>query len=203
MRQIIAIEGIVHAGKSSLISAMEKDRSMTSVQYIAEYCNFIGGGQNFPGFPKNTRTALEANVFFGDLERKRFATVTKKVNLIILDRSIFSVLAYHYATEKISHGKIKCFKRSIEYFQKQFPEFLPETCLYLAINLNEMRRRHGDTGFYENILLNDEFNCYLMEFYLKVGELFPEIKVITIDGKQDRKTVLLQAKQQLTTTATN
>ncbi|MEI6627702.1 MAG: deoxynucleoside kinase [bacterium] len=193
MRRIVAIEGIVHAGKSSLIAGLEKSVSL-DVQCIAEYCDFAGGGKNFPGFPKDIDAALGANIFFYDLESRRFDSFSESSNLVILDRSIFSVLAYHYATEFISQGRIKCFEKSLNFFRKEFPGCFPDLCIYLSISTDEQRERHRNDGFYEGILLNREFNDYLMEFYSKIGSLFPEIELVVIDGRQDRQAILLQVE---------
>ncbi len=63
MKQLIAIEGIVHAGKTTLIKNLEKIYNTSNFQFIKEYGNFVGGGQHFPGFPQDQTEALTSNIF--------------------------------------------------------------------------------------------------------------------------------------------
>jgi len=190
LKQIIAVEGIVHAGKTTLIRHLERVCDKTKFQFIKEYGDFIVGGQNFPGFPKNQIEALSSNGFFEKLEQKRFETIRQISQVVILDRSLLSVLAYHYATEKITQEKIKCFNDSLNYFLDNFSSWIPQVCLYLKITVSEMYKRHEGDGFYESILLCKSFNAYLLSFYDQMSRFFPNMTIYEIEAHKTKKEVL-------------
>lgn len=190
MNQLIAIEGIVHAGKTTLIRSLEEICDKPKFQFIQEYGYFVNGGQNFPGFPDTQEKALISNYFFRNIENARFETIIPTNQIVILDRSLISVLAYHYATEKITQGNIKCFDTSFHYFIDNFPEWIPQVCLYLKISTIELFRRHDNSGFYESTLLNEKFNQYILFFYNKLKYFFPNMKIYEVEAHKTKQEVL-------------
>ena len=175
----IALEGIVHAGKTTLLHALQRQRD--DVCCIDEYTVYRGE-KHFPPFPKSSKEALNANQFFIELDVKRFADVTD-ASIVLLDRSCVSVIAYHYATEQSTGGQIQCFTTSLQLFQTVYRRFVPDVVVYLEISMDNLEKRHiGDKGVYKGILLNHVFNEHLCTFYEKLHQYFPEVTVIKIDG---------------------
>lgn len=190
MKQLIAIEGIVHAGKTTLIKNLEKIYNTSNFQFIKEYGNFVGGGQNFPGFPQDQTEALTSNIFFEELEERRFKTIKQSSQVVVLDRSLISVLAYHYASEKITQGKVKCFEESLKHFLTNFSSWIPQVCFYLKISILEMNKRHRGGGFYENVLLQESFNEHLLSFYDQMSCFFPNMTIYEINAHKTKREIL-------------
>lgn len=183
----IALEGIVHAGKTTLLEEIRKLRK--GICCIDEYTVYRGS-RPFPAIPTTSSEALEANPFFIGLEKKRFADI-HEAEFVLLDRSCLSVLAYHYATEKASRGQILCFESSLRLFRDQYACYLPDVVLYLKISQGELSVRHvGDRGDYKQDLLAEEFNKYLLSFYEELPSLFPKIQLYEIDGTLPKDVVL-------------
>ncbi len=193
MVTIYAIEGIVHSGKSSLLNRLSRLSTFKNFEFVQEYSEFVGG-KNFPGFPKNSLGALKANEFFGELEEKRFLGITGLTDKVMLDRSLFSVLAYHYATERISRGEIKCFDQSIDFFQKFYGMFFPNVCIHLVISFEEMMRRHKSDGYYEPKIMMREFNKYLLDFYEWAPSIFPNTEFHKIDGTKKPEEIIREVQ---------
>jgi thymidylate kinase len=185
---IIALEGLIHAGKTTLINRV-RGLAGESICCIDEY-SFYRGNRNFPDFPRTSNEALDANQFFVDLEKQRFAN--RIVSLpTVLDRSFLSVLAYHYATEKVTHGKIVCFSQSMDFFTRDYFCYMPNIVVYAEIPLEVMFKRHrAETAIYKPILLDREFNRHLIHFYNNVTKFFPQITLHRIDAAAPEKEVL-------------
>lgn len=191
----LALEGLVHSGKTTVLEMLSKlDKR---IQCIGEYVIYTKrGGRGFPGFPNNSKMAQTANFFFLDLDRKRFGTTETRRQVIIFDRSLLSVLAYHFATEKLSKKRIKCFESSLTLFRKRFPFFLPGVAIYLDVSDDTIRRRHEfESGYYEQVLLNAEFNGYLRYFYNNLTTYFPEIDLFKVCADNSKEAVFSEVRE--------
>ena len=176
----LALEGIVHAGKTTLLHAIGKQRN--DVCCIEEYTAYRGE-REFPPFPNTSEEACSANKFFIDLDSRRFADATDS-RIVLLDRSCISVLAYHYATEQVTLGKVQCFTQSLQLFQTTFAGFVPDKIIYVEISMSDLVIRHvGDNGVYKEILLSPEFNEHLCNFYDRLDRYFPRLTVYKVDGR--------------------
>ncbi|PJE64772.1 MAG: hypothetical protein COU90_00695 [Candidatus Ryanbacteria bacterium CG10_big_fil_rev_8_21_14_0_10_43_42] len=179
-QEIFTIEGIVHAGKTTVLDNVR--RAGLAIICIDEYTRYRGT-EPFPEHPTTLEEALHANQFFVDLDTRRFTDIHDMAKAVLLDRSCLSVLAYHYATEGITHGEIACFEPSVRLYREHFPQYIPHAMLYLEITLSELTRRHeGDTTVYKSVLLEEEFNRHLTYFYENAQLFFPELEVHRIDG---------------------
>lgn len=185
---IVALEGVVHTGKTTLLHGV-KLRMGERICCIDEYSTYKGRVR-FPDFPTTSEEALGANEFFVRLEEKRFADVSEP-GIVLLDRSLLSVLAYHYATEKVTDGRVSCFEQSLLFFRENFSCWLPRLVIRLNISPEVFRKRHAeDSGLYKPVLLDEAFNRNLVLFYDNLGTYFPEIKVHKIDAVKSKVIVL-------------
>ncbi|MDR3491857.1 MAG: AAA family ATPase [Gammaproteobacteria bacterium] len=184
------IEGLVHAGKSTLIKALaKKDNGMVCV---GEYVEFTTS--KFPEQPRNLKDASEAREYFMSLEKKRRSCISNDAPVVILDRSVLSILAYHFAIEEVTKGEVPCFSESV----KSLPTgcwIFPELCIYLDVNDSEISRRHErESGSYSPILLNPEFNAQLRRFYEKaLVTVLPSLEIVRIDSSGSPEEVLHEA----------
>lgn len=192
---IVALEGLVHAGKSTLLHGI-MTQEHTFVKCIEEYVEFAT--ERFPGFPKSRELARSGHVFFLNLEQRRKAEMGDSDRIILLDRSIFSILAYNFAVEKMSNGKIPCFQDSVNAYENE-DWLIPEACVYLDIDDENISFRHqSEKGFYHDIFLEKAFNAQLREFYERVMPFyFPSLEIIRIDARQPKQVVMAQMKELL------
>lgn len=190
-KRIVAIEGLVHAGKSTLVKALAKKDS--GIVCVGEYVEFATS--KFPEQPRSPKDASEARKYFMGLEKKRRSCISNDASLVILDRSVLSILAYHFAVEVVTSGEVPCFSESI----KSLPTgcwIFPELCIYLDVSDSEIRRRHKrKSGRYSPTLLNPEFNAQLRKFYEKVlATILPSLEVVRIDASGSPEKVIREAK---------
>lgn len=195
---IVALEGLVHAGKSTLLKSIRNN--CVAVRCIGEYVEFAT--ERFPGFPKSVEDARAGHSFFLNLEQKRKKKIQKGDGVVLLDRSVFSILAYHFAVEKMSGGSIPCFREGVVAVQSESWLF-PQICLYLDVDDEEIALRHqNETGFYQSIFLDREFNALLMEFYEKAMPFhFPSLEIVRIDARQSENRIMAQTMELLLKTA--
>ncbi len=191
---IVALEGLVHAGKSTLLQSIRDNCG--AVRCIGEYVEFAT--ERFPGFPKSMEDACAGHAFFLNLEQKRRQKIQYEDRMVILDRSIFSILAYHFAVEEMSCGRIPCFREGVATVQSESWLF-PQICLYLDVDDEEIALRHQDeTGFYQSVLLENAFNARLRAFYEKAMPFhFPSLEIVRVDARQPKQAITAQVKELL------
>jgi len=193
--KVVALEGLVHAGKTTLLRNIRE--SGLDVRCIGEYVEFAK--ERFPKPPKNTIEAMNSHAFFLNLEQKRRREIRENDKVVLLDRSVFSILAYHYATEVRSGGEIACFEEGIASTSHE-NWLLPWVCVYLDVSDELIKSRNcGDGGFYQNLFLEKQFNVLLREFYEKVmPQRFPSVNVVRIDAGKSKEIVTAQLGMILT-----
>lgn len=98
---IIAIEGIVGAGKTLLVEYMKKRRFVDEI--IPEY-TILAKKDSLPVFSPNKKILEQSTCFYAGIElsrQKELLYLTKKRSrTILLDRSELSILSFNYAVEK-------------------------------------------------------------------------------------------------------
>lgn len=191
IKSIFAVEGLVHAGKSTLIRGLGADQRILCVP---EYIDFTDEG--FPDPPKNIEDARAADLFFLNLEHKRRQMIRENHSIVFLDRSVLSIIAYNYAAEGLTSGKVPCFTHGQKSFKLQDWVF-PQTCIYLDISDEEIDNRHTfETGQYKSIFLNRKFNALLRKFYEKeMTVMFPWIELISIDAMRHSQQILSEVRK--------
>lgn len=191
MQKIIAIEGLVHAGKTTLFQSLSQ--IYKDAVFVDEFVEFTAC--KFPNFPQNIEEARSSRLFFLNLEEKREIEIRADSKLVILDRSVLSILAYHFSVELLTNGDVACFADSIK--RIPFEKWIfPDLCIYLDIDSQEVIRRHqGKSGGYNSIFLDNQFNVYLRKFYRDVmPRLFLQMKSVRIDAFQKPCDVLKMAR---------
>lgn len=188
-RIIIALEGLVHAGKSTLVKTLSE--RINGIQCVGEYIEFATS--KFPNFPHNLNEAREARQYFLALEEMRRACIRRETRCIVLDRSILSILAYHFAVELTTNREVPCFDETINTLSLEDWLF-PNMCIYLDVSDVEIAKRHlGQTGKYSPVLLDPTFNSYLRRFYEDVIlKRFPLLKMVRVDAHNSPEKVFSQ-----------
>lgn len=187
----MALEGLIHAGKSTISSSL--CGYVKDVSCVPEYIEFT---KTFPNFPKDYDDVLKAWDFFINLEKKRKNTADWRAPIVVLDRSILSILAYNYAISRFTDGKIHYLDVDLKCLNNQ-GWMIPDVCIYLEISDSEISRRHQkETGRYDKILLNSKFNASLREFYIdKISGIFPSMEFRKINANEPIEKVFSEVQE--------
>jgi len=197
-KRIVAVEGVVHSGKTTLCTTLRGQPFLAdNIHFLPEYSAYAKDLGGFPVCPMTSVEALKSLVFFLRLEERRFRSIPQDVGLVVLDRSVLSLLAFDYALERFYGSKMKVFQETL---RRVNHEWIPEVCLYLEISDETQMARHGFDNFhYEPLLLDPGFNAYLREFYSRIRYYFPRIEMVRINGESPPGEIL--AKTQLVITS--
>lgn len=100
---IVAFEGPSLAGKSTTIDAVQKCERTFTCEVVPEFSDFVGRGTLLPPLmPSSTEDRLRAVKELAAIDERRCAAALKsRADVVILDRSLHSVLAISYALEKV------------------------------------------------------------------------------------------------------
>lgn len=189
MVSIVVIEGLVCAGKTTLLSNI---RQSIDCLIIPEYINCLEGSEQFPRFPPFSREEVLFNSqFFIMLERRRqydFARFPQQNGLFIFDRGIMSCLAFDYAAR--GYTGFDTYLEVINMYQKEnFSQ--PHLCLYLDITYELMVERMKQRGTFKGDHFADKrFSELLVEFY---RHFFGLPQLVRIDAKLSKEEILKQA----------
>ena len=193
-RLIVGVEGVVHAGKTTLATVLA---DQLGFHLVPEYSSFARSRGGFPDFPSTLTHARQSLLFFLNLEKLRFATIPGAAMGVVLDRSVISLLAFSYALE--ATAGIRCFEDSWQRIS-DVPEWLPDCCIEIRIpDLTQGRRHSGDPYSYESHLLDPEFNARLREFYSRLSQYLPRVRVLWVDGERSLDAILDQVVRFLIT----
>jgi len=165
--KIIAIEGGVCAGKTTLIQSSNlpslPDYWKYKTQFLTELC--------FPAM--NISQLLANNQFFLEIEKLRLQQLNEwsQNRLVLLDRSFLSLLGFDYAFMKMF--AIEGFARIYEFWENN-PKIQPDEVIFLDISHSEREKRFKGRGKTcdQTILLTEEFNNSFKEFFLAQQDKF-------------------------------
>lgn len=195
MRLIVAIEGLICAGKTSLLRNLKLTVDCLT---IPEYGEFIENHEQLPMFPPSNRDqAIFASRFFARLEKRRqkeLLLAKKGKSFAVLDRSILSCLAFDFAARNFTG--FDTYSEVIQIYQNE--KFLqPSLYLYLEIpyqmSINRMKQRGTFSGDH---FAGEEFNNLLVGFYQYFFDLPLFFRIDASLNKQEvlRRVYMLEAR---------
>ncbi len=155
--KIICLEGLPRTGKTTFFNKIDFEK-------VPEYYSFL----NSENINKLDSNNFEINQkIFLDIELLRKKMISGEI--IILDRSVLSNLAFSYALEKISNGNqyIQSKKLHLNYLSKN-KIIIPNAFIYFKTNnLPEIKKRIKNSGFNDVWLKKDflENINYFYDFY--------------------------------------
>lgn len=172
---------MIHAGKTTLLHSLGKE--LPWIVSVEEYSEFTR--EKFPNIPITLADVKKAWHFFSELERQRQTGVAHNAILVLLDRSVLSILAYNFAIEQLNSA-LKAFSWSLKALHSEDWLF-PTACIYLDISDTEVYKRHlSERSYYQPILLDRAFNAAMRNFYSeKMLEHFPCLQFFRVDACQD------------------
>jgi len=184
-RIVVALEGLIHAGKTTLLHTL--GQKLPWIVSVEEYSEFTR--ERFPSIPITLVDVEKAWSFFLELESERQTGIAHDAIVVLLDRSVLSILAYNFAIEQLNKA-LQAFSWSLKTLCCKDWLF-PTVCIYLDISDKEIHNRHlTEISYYQRILLDSVFNAAMRNFYSdKMLEHFPSLQVFRIDACQDLKSV--------------
>lgn len=162
----LALEGTSFAGKTILARELER---YNPVRYkmIQEFVVYAGGSENFPHYPPKNKKEVLCNLeFFLNLEHRRHADMAKYKEgpyIVIMDRSVISLLGFIFAQKYLNGIDIFCEGRQII---QQKPELAPDFIVYLQTTDAQIKQRlQKSQRKVGNMFMNPEFNRQIRKFF--------------------------------------
>lgn len=168
---VVAIEGPVCAGKSTLVENLNQDGLGT----ILEYSEYVAhANQDFPKFPPADEEAAKKSFeFFLNLERRRSQDMAELTqNKIAIDRSVFTLLAFELGAAKITGIDISDW--AVERLSKENDLIAPDYVFYLDVPVAISSQRAERNGIpIPAFLLSEKFNQGFRDFFVGLEQTMP------------------------------
>ncbi len=175
--KIIAIEGIVRAGKSTLVQNLNN----YGFPVVKEYWEYSKGG--FPPIAKTGQELLKTSKYFLGLETIRYMDSVTNEESFVLDRSFITCNAFDFACSTIL-GEPNIFREIKEMWDSECKKIIPSFVILLEVTHETMLSRlRPTTDPASSILFNKDFNI-LFESYIKqrTEELNLPLYIINTDS---------------------
>lgn len=196
-RPTIAIEGPCCAGKTTLASGLVKE-SPFPIAYVRDYSDHVGGGKFLPS-PVPASLAEEKLILnrFLTIEADRIACARKATpesDLIIIDRSIHTLLAHCFALRQLLNDDY--FDLALSIIRKSEFPLWPERILYLDTPQYAIEHRNDGKFAPDSIFVNADFNAAVRSYFQQVAGV-PRPHVVWLDAAVDTTVVRALAAAQL------
>ena len=183
---VIALEGPVCAGKTTVLRSLDNQ----GVQVIEEYSAYVRSAtRDFPKFPpQDEGCAKNSFRFFLDLElaRRRDRNLLTNCDCVVLDRSIYTLLAFEAGTAKLTG--IDILSWAVEFLKEHSDKIiLPDHIIYIDTPVDVSTKRAEDGNIrIADFLLTAAFNEGFRHFFVALREPRPEF-VTFVDGRNTRE----------------
>lgn len=185
---IIGVEGVICAGKSTLVKGLIQ-AGFASIQ---EYGVYTKGHGAFPPFPKSVEDAKSATDFFAKVEFERLKSLEsliaekgEGVNYA-LDRTYYSCLSFDFALSQCM--QFDAFTPSVQIWEN-VPKIEPSLTIILDIDFDTLLERNCRRGI--NMLphfLNRGFAEVQRYYYRELAQLNPQ-SCLLVDGTLPKEQV--------------
>jgi thymidylate kinase len=187
--QVIAVEGLCFAGKTTLARALAR---RLRAWLGAEYADLI----TLPAFPPPTRAAARARIsalLAADADRARRAQAAG-TRLVIFDRSPLSVVGHEHAMR--ARGIPADPQAAATWFARAAAAgaiLLPDAYLYLTVPDEVFRQRQQNRGQLPEHLTAPDVRSTLSRFYTTCFEPAGPGRVLSLDGTASPASLAAQA----------
>ncbi len=179
---LIAIEGASYSGKSTLARRLQQEFGPRAI-VLPDYVEAAGGSQFVPSAPAHSAAEqMQAFRFFLELDAKRYRrglVVQPSPELVIMDRSIHTLLAHNFAMMNMMSWPI--FEESTRIAQDDPSVIWPHLVLYVDVPQDILGPRYPSvTPEAEWLFTNPTYNRHFRAYFVPMGEL--DCTEQTIDG---------------------
>ncbi|HLD03647.1 MAG TPA: hypothetical protein VJC17_02650 [Candidatus Dojkabacteria bacterium] len=185
----VALEGSARAGKTTILEAFYQRQGII----IKEYNRYLYDlGKLLPEFPPSSKESAKQNaLLFMNLEFQRNIDLKKNLSAgkALLDRSIFSQIAFEYASSKYTEFNIADWLEDF-IIKNAKKVVLPKHIIFLDVSAKTARERNEKaTHKIKNFLLEDKFNQGYNGFFYILKKNYPDfITLIDVDKNKEQMT---------------
>ncbi len=193
---IIAFDGSVRAGKTSLIANLSRIFGAPSIEEYKKYA--MKAGAEFPEFPpKSYEEALRASQFFIDLEKHRCADLKKfdESKIVFVDRTSLSCVAFDYAANRFTGLDTL---EEVQELWESAEKIVPDLLFFMDVsqaNIKKRMRINNDNfppHIYDKVFTDD------LKFFFE-KECSENECVVRIDANQSKEAVESDVKDAIIT----
>jgi len=161
---VIAIEGPSDTGKSTLIDGLARRFSEVDPLVFDCYVDHAGGDDKVPALADTREGQAEALRFFLGIEKSRYEMIGEgeRPKLVLMDRSVFSLLAHSYAVGV--ENSLPTLDDAVGSVSTAAEVIIPDLVLYLKASASTIARRRdpSDEGRW---FTSERFNGHINAFY--------------------------------------
>lgn len=167
----IALEGPCCAGKTTLGHGLMGDLAELAPIYVRDYSDYVGGGKNLPPpVPVSLTEERRTLRRFLRIEAARTAHCQSfPERVILIDRSIHTLLAHCYALERITHIRYSQLAKCV-LLRSSIPLW-PSFMFYLDIPNEVVMHRNRGKFPQDSIFINLDFNIGIREYFEQLAGL--------------------------------
>jgi len=195
---VIAVEGPSNTGKSTLLSGIDNHLDIERYTVLPCYVTFAGGEQQVPNAPaESVEEELRAQNFYRNLDHERMLSIQNNSaisDLVIMDRSIHTILAHAYAVSKIKN--IPVYRESQRLALRDPRITWPYAIIYLDTPEDVLSRRYRRSDSSIGIFSNTSYNRHYRKYFLgDISNIYASLEVLDsqhdIDELRSRATEII------------
>ncbi|MFI1651830.1 hypothetical protein ACH4XT_33585 [Streptomyces avidinii] len=194
---ILGLEGPSYGGKTSALGRLRRVPTMQDAMFFSCYVKSFARREDIP--TPSTQSAaeqVEAFMTFIEIEGERVRAARRHGGLIILDRTVDTLLAHAYAMDEIhGFGVLPELRRRVE----EMPHLRPDHTLYLDVTPELLHLRRKAAGHHEvepEYFLHDPaFLTHFRDYFCGPARrpAAKEIAVASGDGDREETAAVVQA----------
>lgn len=181
---IIGVEGLIRAGKSTLVNWLSAELSAPIVEEYGEYIK--RSGTSFPIFPPTSyKAAIAASQKFIGIEQQRLLSLDSvgKAKIVLIDRTYLSCVGFDYAARHFTG--FDTFEE-VEHLWRASPKIEPDLTFFLDVSQGKLEERVlPHRHLYLPHFCDADFNKHITEFLHHKASRDKGIIHISADQSQD------------------
>lgn len=166
----VAIEGPCCAGKTTLGHGLEQELHPLRMAYVSDYYDYARSGGFFPRpVPSSATEAEHALEWLLDIEGRRTAQARAagdQLDVILLDRSIHTLLAHRYALKQI--GRFDDFHAAQDLIGRSIIPLWPDFIIYLDMAQEMVHQRNKGKFEQGSIFIDAAFNRGIRSYFQRL-----------------------------------
>jgi thymidylate kinase len=182
----VAIEGPCCAGKTTLGHGLTQELIQFSVGYVRDYSDYVGCGKFLPPAVPSSVSEEECSLeTFLAIEAARTRHIhdnSAEFCIVLIDRSIYSLLAHCYALEHFTG--LGYFEPAASIILRSSIPVWPNVLLYLDVSQDIMLGRNKGKFEVDSIYMNSTFNQSICSYFHQIAFL-KDPPILWLDAAQD------------------